>query len=82
MEKDFEHPNLHFWEDGEFVNYRVGKEKKTFQLTKEQARAYWLDDKDRSPKGGCSNPAEWQKYLKSMQERAWQVCTNRPGKVL
>lgn len=82
MEQDFSHPNLHFSQDAEFVYYRVGKEKKTYQLTLEQARAYWLDDKDRSPKSGCTNPAEWKKYLDSMQQRAWQVCNNRPGKLM
>ena len=82
MEKDFSHPNLHFWEDTEFVYYRVGTERKFYQLTKKQASEFWLDEKDRSPKNGCNDVAGWLKYQKSMQERAWNVCTNRPGKVM
>lgn len=82
MEKDFSHPNINFWQEGEFVYYKVGKEKKTYQLTLDQARQYWLTDKDYSPKEGCNDKAGWVKYLDSMQQRAWTVCQNRPGKLI
>jgi len=81
-EKDYSHPNLYYSVEGEFVFYRVGKERKTYCLTKEQAQQYWLTEKDNSPKNGCLDTAGWTKYLKSLQERAFNVCETRPGIVV